>query len=54
MKRGWKTARDVALIMLVMWGVHAWQTRNLPVDQIVPDSGLVQGDGKGVVYFFAP
>ena len=60
---------DAAIIIVVMWSIHAWQTRNLPID-LDPrtfahesmlrnlESGLAdeifpQGS-TGVIYFFAP
>lgn len=56
---------DVALILLVFWAVHAWHTRNLPIDAQAPSTFLAALDGSGiqsavqlgspgVVYFFAP
>lgn len=58
-------AFDVALIAAVFLAVHAWQTRDLPIDQAAPatvlpllDGGGLQsamGEGQaGIVYFFAP
>ena len=58
-------ALDVALILLVFLAVHAWQTRELPIDQAAPETvlRLLNSAGKesaivpgqvGVVYFFAP
>lgn len=52
-------------IALVFYVVHAWQTRNLPIDEVAPDTVLALLDGsgelpavrpgeKGIVYFFAP
>jgi len=56
---------DVLLIAGVMFGVHAWQTRELPVDEPAPETLLALLDGSGlanavepgrvgIVYFFAP
>ena len=56
---------DAALIVAVMLGVHAWQTRDLPVDEPAPETVLALLDGSGlatatrpgqagIVYFFAP
>lgn len=56
---------DAALILAVFLAIHAWQTRNLPVDEAAPETirALLDGSGKaaairpgevGVVYFFAP
>lgn len=56
---------DVGLIVAVLFGVHAWQTRDLPIDRPAPDTMLAKLDGDGslaavqpgavgVVYFFAP
>lgn len=70
----WRTLRrnkwlslllDVVLIVAVLLAVHAWQTRNLPVDEPAPETLLALLDGSGVasareegaagvVYFFAP
>lgn len=74
LRAGWEKLRshkalsltvDVALILLVFVAVHAWQTRDLPVDQAAPETilKLLDGTGEasaivpgesGVVYFFAP
>lgn len=74
MKEAWRRLRrrkgaalliDAALIVAVMIAVHAWQTRDLPVDEPAPDTVLALLDGSGVaaavqpgevgiVYFFAP
>jgi thiol-disulfide isomerase/thioredoxin len=71
---GWRALRrrywvslglDVVLILGVFWGVHAWQTRDLPGPGDLPplmaaqlDAGdalqSLPGEGIGVVYFFAP
>ncbi len=56
---------DVFLILAVFGAIHAWQTRDLPVDQAAPRTVLALLDGSGVesavrpgepgvVYFFAP
>ena len=56
---------DVVLILAVFAAIHAWQTRDLPIDQEAPDTVLALLDGggfesairpgeAGVVYFFAP
>lgn len=56
---------DAALILLVFYAIHAWQTRHLPIDQTAPETVLALLDGSGIgpavregeagiVYFFAP
>ena len=56
---------DVVLIVGVLLAVHAWQTRNLPVNEPAPETVLALLDGSGVasarkegvagvIYFFAP
>lgn len=56
---------DAAVLVLAMWALHSWQTRDLPVNQPAPvmraellDSGMiteaVQPGSSGIVYFFAP
>jgi len=56
---------DVAVILAIFAGVHAWQTRDLPVDEPARVTTLVElasGDSRsvvvtgevGIVYFFAP
>lgn len=56
---------DAFFIMSVFLAVHAWQTRNLPVNEPVPKTVLALLDGSGIrsavspgetgiVYFFAP
>lgn len=56
---------DVALILAVFAAVHAFQTRNLPLDEAAPATVLELLDGAGsytavrpgatgIVYFFAP
>jgi hypothetical protein len=57
-------AFDVAVLALLLFAVHSWQTRNLPIDQEAPQTVLAALDGSGprpalaegvgVVYFFAP
>jgi thiol-disulfide isomerase/thioredoxin len=62
-------AGDVALLLGVMWAIHAWQTRDLPADlpaasfaaeTELPALGgnrrlsVIGAEGRGVVYFFAP
>jgi thiol-disulfide isomerase/thioredoxin len=56
---------DVTAICVVFLAVHAWQTRDLPVNEAAPFTRLAQLDGSGpldavapgqvgIVYFFAP
>jgi thiol-disulfide isomerase/thioredoxin len=56
---------DVLLIAAAFYAVHAWQTRDLPIDRPAPatvlsllDGGAAQSairEGEaGIVYFFAP
>ena len=56
---------DSVLILLVFFAIHAWQTRDLPLDEPAPQTVLQLLDGSGplaaiqpgeagVVYFFAP
>ena len=72
--RGWQNLRsrkllslliDSVLILLVFFAIHAWQTRDLPVDEPAPETVLMLLDGSGIasamnsgeagiVYFFAP
>lgn len=72
--RAWRSFRarkmlslgfDVLLIIAVMFAIHAWQTRSLPIDEPAPRDLLatldnaaprlpVEQGGVGVVYFFAP
>lgn len=58
-------AFDVALIVMVFFAVHSWQTRDLPLDEPAPETVLALLDGSGIysavqpgeagiVYFFAP
>lgn len=65
-QRRWTAlAVDVAIVVGVLLGVHAWQTRDLPVDEPAPETVLALLDGSGlapairpgevgIVYFFAP
>ncbi len=56
---------DAVAILSVFLAVHAWQTRNLPVNEPVPETVLALLDSSeirsavspgetGIVYFFAP
>ena len=56
---------DVTLIIAVFFAIHAWQTRDLPIDEAAPETVLELLDGSGmaaatrpgeagIVYFFAP
>lgn len=58
-------AFDAAMLIAVFAAVHAWQTRDLPVDETAPVSELAVLDAggsrgavvpgqAGIVYFFAP
>jgi len=58
-------AFDAALIALLFFAIHAWQTRKLPIDEPAPVTQLALLDGSGIrgaitpgeagiVYFFAP
>lgn len=58
-------AFDVSLMLLVFLAVHAWQTRDLPINAMAPETvlpllgsaapGAATTDGSvGIVYFFAP
>lgn len=58
-------AFDVAVLALLFLGVHAWQTRDLPISEPAPLTVLPRLDADatesairtgetGVVYFFAP
>jgi thiol-disulfide isomerase/thioredoxin len=74
LREGWRRLRqrfwlsllvDAAAILLVFFAIHAWQTRDLPVDRPAPltelrlleevrhQAAVVPGEA-GVVYFFAP
>lgn len=73
-KRAWRRLRsnfwgslafDAILILAVFAAVHAWQTRELPIDEVAPETVLAVLDGSGqlsavqpgeagIVYFFAP
>jgi thiol-disulfide isomerase/thioredoxin len=56
---------DALVILSIFLSVHAWQTRDLPVNEPAPETLLAQLDGAGIrsvvkegepgiVYFFAP
>jgi thiol-disulfide isomerase/thioredoxin len=56
---------DVLALLVVMWGIHAWQTRDLPLGEPSPATVLpllasgasataIKPGQAGVVYFFAP
>lgn len=56
---------DSIMILAVFLAIHAWQTRDLPVDEAAPLEVLMRLDGSGslpviqagqsgIVYFFAP
>jgi peroxiredoxin len=56
---------DALVLMVVFLAIHAWQTRDLPVDEPAPETVLSLLDGSGIqaaviqgeagiVYFFAP
>lgn len=56
---------DVLLLVAVLIGLHAWQTRDLPINEAAPftRAPLLDGSGlgeatqpgkAGIVYFFAP
>jgi peroxiredoxin len=58
-------AIDALALLAVFLIIHAWQTRNLPVDEPAPETVLALLDGSGIqsamirgeagiVYFFAP
>lgn len=60
-----KLPLEVIFILGVLWAIHAWQTRNLPLGQAAPATVLarlhgadsenaIARNGAGVVYFFAP
>ena len=64
-RKGLSLVLDSALIIAVFLAVHAWQTRDLPIDELAPDTRLALLDGSGladavrpgeagIVYFFAP
>jgi thiol-disulfide isomerase/thioredoxin len=70
-RRAWRALRsrywlslafDCTLILLVFWGIHTWQTRDLPSGGPAPALPRVALDGpvpamdegQGIVYFFAP
>lgn len=74
LRGGWRSLRqrawlslafDVAVLAAVFAAVHAWQTRDLPIDQGAPVTELAVLDAggtrsavvpgqAGIVYFFAP
>jgi len=55
---------DVAVLMALFFAVHAWQTRDLPDNEMAPPTELsalaggrrsaLQSGEPGIVYFFAP
>ena len=45
---------DAALILAVFFAVHAWQTRELPLDEIAPETMLALLDGGGPVNALRP
>lgn len=56
---------DLIALLMVMWGIHAWQTRDLPFGEAAPPTVLklltsselataIKPGEAGVVYFFAP
>ena len=56
---------DLCALMLVLWGLHAWQTRDLPIGELAMPTELpelasgtilpaVRPGAAGVIYFFAP
>jgi thiol-disulfide isomerase/thioredoxin len=62
-------AFDAGVLLLAFFAIHAWQTRDLPVDELAPATylavlGAPDGPGgrlatvvsgePGIVYFFAP
>jgi len=73
-RAGWRRLRerfwlslafDSFLILAFFMAIHGWQTRDLPVDEMAPETVLAQldgsglrsafgEDGAGIVYFFAP
>ena len=65
-KRFWMSlVFDVALILMVFFAIHSWQTRDLPIDEPAPGTvlNLLDGSGfqsavtvgeAGIIYFFAP
>ena len=55
---------DIFVILSIFLAIHAWQTRNLPLDEPAPETALflLKGSGihpavtpgeTGIVYFFA-
>ena len=64
-RKGLSLLLDSLLILAVFLAIHAWQTRDLPLDESAPVTRLALLDGSGladavrpgevgVVYFFAP
>jgi thiol-disulfide isomerase/thioredoxin len=58
-------AFDALVLLLVFLSIHTWQTRDLPLDELAPETVLTLLDGSGIqaavipgeagiVYFFAP
>jgi thiol-disulfide isomerase/thioredoxin len=56
---------DAIVLVVAMWSIHAWQTRELPIGEAAPLTSLallqsqniqsaVQPGQSGIVYFFAP
>lgn len=56
---------DLAVLCLLLWLIHAWQTRDLPLGEPAPatvlpllagteNAAAIQPGESGVVYFFAP
>ena len=56
---------DLLALLVVMWGIHIWQTRDLPFGEAAPPTVLkllanselahaIKPGDSGVVYFFAP
>jgi thiol-disulfide isomerase/thioredoxin len=61
----WSLLFDILVILGIFFSVHAWQTRNLPLNEPAPEILLDRLDGSGIrsaispgetgiVYFFAP
>jgi len=60
----WSVAFDAAVLAIIFFAIHSWQTRNLPDDELAPYTELALLDGgrdsamrsgePGIVYFFAP
>jgi thiol-disulfide isomerase/thioredoxin len=60
----WSLLFDAAVLAIIFFAIHTWQTRDLPDDELAPytelallgggmDSALRSGE-PGIVYFFAP